>query len=79
MDIQVACQESEASRTEFLTWFNRRGLGGAEYVTSDDHEELKLALEKTLPHAVWQRCQTHFFRNLLDKVHKKGNSRYTRC
>jgi len=42
-----------------------------DYVTSNDHEGLKRALGKTLPHVVWQRCQTHFSRNLLDKVHKK--------
>ncbi len=42
-----------------------------DYVTSDDHEGLKPALGKTLPHVVGSRCQTHFSRNLLEKVHKK--------
>ena len=59
LGIRVARQESEASWTEFFT------------VTSDAHEGLKLALGKALPHVVWQRCQTHSSRNLLDKVHKK--------
>jgi len=71
LGIRVARQESEVSWTEFFTWLNRRGLAGVEYVTSDNHEGLKLALGKTLPHVVWQRCQTHFSRNLLDAVHKK--------
>ncbi|MDT8284585.1 MAG: IS256 family transposase, partial [Thermovirgaceae bacterium] len=71
LGIRVARQESEVSWTEFFTWLNRRGLAGVDYVTSDDHEGLKLALGKTLPHVVWQRCQTHFSRNLLDKVYKK--------
>lgn len=71
LGLRVARQESDVSWTEFFTWLNRRGLSGVDYVTSDDHEGLKLALGKTLPHAVWQRCQTHFSRNLLDKLHKK--------
>jgi transposase-like protein len=71
LGIRVARQESEVSWTEFFTWLNRRGLAGVDYVASDDHEGLKLALGKALPHVVWQRCQTHFSRNLLDKVHKK--------
>lgn len=71
LGIRVARQESETSWREFFTWLNKRGLAGVDYVTSDDHEGLKLALGKTLPHVVWQRCQTHFSRSLLDKVHKK--------
>jgi len=71
LGIRVARQESEVSWTEFFTWLNRRRLAGVDYVTSDDHEGLKLALGKTLPHVVWQRCQTHFSRNLLKEVHKK--------
>jgi len=63
LGIRVARQESEVSWTEFFTWLNRRGLTGVDYVTSDDHEGLKLALGKTLPHVVGSRCQTHFSRN----------------
>lgn len=59
------------SWTEFFTWLNRRGLGGVDYVTSDNHEGLNLALGKTLPHVVDSRCQTHFSRNLLEEVCKK--------
>ncbi len=75
LGIRVARQENEVSWTEFFTWLNRRGLGGVDYVTSDNHEGLNMALGKTLPHVVGSRCQTHFSRNLLEEVHKKDRQR----
>ena len=72
LGIRVARQESEVSWTEFFTWLNRRGLAGVDYVASDDHEGLKLALGKTLPHVVWQRCQTHFFKEPAGQGTQKG-------
>lgn len=39
-------------------------------VTSDAHQSLVDALAATLPGASWQRCRTHFMRNLLTRVPK---------
>ena len=39
-------------------------------VTSDDHGGLVTALKKQFQGASWQRCQTHFSRNLLDHTPK---------
>jgi transposase-like protein len=43
-------------------------------VTSDAHEGLKAAIAAVLPGASWQRCRTHFMRNLLTRVPKSSQS-----
>jgi putative transposase len=47
-----------------------RGLCGVRLVVSDDHKGLVGAIDAVLPGACWQRCRTHFMRNLLTKVPK---------
>ena len=37
-------------------------------VCSNDHAGLRDAIAATLPGASWQRCRTHYLRNLLTKV-----------
>jgi putative transposase len=37
-------------------------------VTSDTHPELVDAMRSSLPGAFWQRCRTHFMRNVLTRV-----------
>ena len=39
-------------------------------ITSDDHKGLVNAARKHFQGATWQRCQTHFSRNMLDHVPK---------
>ncbi len=51
-----------------------RGLSGVGLVISDDHQGLKAAVEATLPGASWQRCRTHFMRNLLTRIPKASQS-----
>jgi putative transposase len=49
-----------ASRTswrDFLRALKERGLFGAEFVVSDDHEGLRQAIREILPGAAWQRCR----------------------
>ncbi|MBP7126095.1 transposase [Myxococcota bacterium] len=41
-------------------------------VVSDAHECLKAAVAAVLPGASWQRCRTHFARNLLTRVPKSA-------
>jgi putative transposase len=47
-----------------------RGFAGVGLVTSDAHPGLVDAIAATLPGAAWQRCRTHFMRNLLTRVPK---------
>ena len=49
-----------------------RGLKGVKLVISDSHEGLKHAIAATLSGASWQRCRTHFMRNLLTRVPKSA-------
>nr|WP_162892252.1 transposase [Salinibacter ruber] len=39
-----------------------------ELTTSDAHEGLEAALQETFPGCIWNRCQAHFRRNVLDKM-----------
>ncbi len=45
-------------------------LTGVRLVISDDHRGLVRAVQAVLPGASWQRCRTHFMRNLLARVPK---------
>lgn len=60
LGIRVARQESEVSWTEFFTWLNKRGLAGVDYVTSDNHEGLNLALGK-IPPCGWLKVPDPLF------------------
>jgi transposase-like protein len=51
-----------------------RGLAGVEIVTSDAHRVLNLSLASELLEVAWQRCRTHFMRNLLTKVAKSAQN-----
>jgi transposase-like protein len=64
--------EDEAAWTAFLRSLVARGLSGVRLVVSDAHEGLKRAIATVLPGASWQRCRTHFARNLLTRVQKSA-------
>jgi Transposase and inactivated derivatives len=49
-----------------------RGLSGVKLASSDAHPGLVDAIAATLPGACWQRCRTHFMRNLLTRVPKSA-------
>lgn len=67
----VADGESEISWSEFFESLKARGLKDVRHITSDDHGGLRKAIRKHFSTAVWQRCQTHFSKNMLDKTPKK--------
>ena len=62
--------ESEASWSEFFSWLKQRGLRGVDVITSDDHSGLVRAIRQHFQGVTWQRCQTHFMRNVLDAAPK---------
>lgn len=69
--VELANRESRSSWRDFLLALKQRGLHGVEFVVSDDHPGLKVAIREVLTEAVWQRCYVHFLRNALDYVPRK--------
>ncbi|MGH2491501.1 MAG: IS256 family transposase [Candidatus Limnocylindria bacterium] len=72
LGLDVVTSEDGTAWTSFLRDLVARGLAGVALVTSDAHEGLKGAIAAVLPGAGWQRCRTHFARNLLAKVPKSA-------
>ena len=72
LGIDVASSEDGAGWLAFLRGLVARGLSGVQLVTSDCHQGLRDAIAATLPGAVWQRCRTHYHRNLLTRVPKSA-------
>ena len=68
LGVDVITTEDGAGWLAFLRSLVARGLKGVQLVTSDAHEGLKNAIAATLRGASWQRCRTHFMRNLLTRV-----------
>ena len=68
----VITTEDGAGWTAFLRDLVARGLSGVRLVVSDDHKGLKQAVAAVLTGASWQRCRTHFARNLLSRVPKSA-------
>ena len=72
LGLDVASGEDGAGWLAFLRSLTARGLGGVKLVISDAHRGLVDAIGAALPGASWQRCRTHYLRNLLTKVPKLG-------
>jgi transposase-like protein len=74
LGIDLATAEDGAGWLAFFRSLVARGLSGVQLVISDDHSGLVDAIAATLPGASWQRCRTHYMRNLLTKVPKASQS-----
>jgi len=74
LGVDLATSEDGAGWLAFLRSLVARGLTGVQLVISDDHTGLVDAIAATLPGASWQRCRTHYLRNLLTKVPKASQS-----
>ena len=70
LGVDVTSSEDGAGWLAFLRGLAARGLSGVALVTSDDHAGLVNAIAAVLPGAAWQRCRTHYHRNLLTRVPK---------
>jgi putative transposase len=68
LGLDIGAAEDGAAWTAFLRSLVARGLAGVKLVVSDAHCGLKDAVAAVLDGACWQRCRTHFMRNLLVKV-----------
>jgi hypothetical protein len=63
----VALSETGQAWERLIDQLKERGLSGVEVATSDAHEGLKQALREAFPGLIWQRCQAHFKRNVMDQ------------
>jgi transposase-like protein len=72
LGLDLFTSEDGAGWTAFLRDLVARGLSGVRLVISDDHAGLVAAIAAVLPGASWQRCRTHFVRNLLTRVPKSA-------
>ncbi len=71
LGFQVSDSESETSWSAFFTSLKNRGLEHVDLVVSDNHKGLVKAVRRCFQNATWQRCQTHFSRNVLDRTPKR--------
>jgi transposase-like protein len=68
LGLEIAFGETGEAWRRFIQRLKERGLSGVDVATSDAHGGLRQALEAALPGIVWQRCQAHFRRNVLDQT-----------
>src|SRR3970040_136776 len=74
LGLDVVTSEDGSAWTAFLRGLVARGLTGVRLVPSDAHPGLVDAIASTLPGAAWQRCRTHFVRNLQTRVPKAAQT-----
>ena len=72
LGVELATSEDGAGWTGFLRGLAARGLSGVQPVISDAHPGLVEAARSVMAGAAWQRCRTHYLRNLLTKVPKSA-------
>jgi len=68
LGLEMAYGETGQAWRRFIRQLKERGLSGVELATSDAHEGFKQALQEAFPGLIWQRCQSHFRRNVLDQT-----------
>lgn len=70
--VEMANTESAATWGALFRKLKERGLTGLLLVVSDEHKGLVAAIRRHFQGAQWQRCQTHFQRNVKDLVPRKA-------
>jgi putative transposase len=71
LGLMIGDSESETSWSKFFEWLKQRGLSGVDLVVSDHHKGLVKAVQRYFQGVLWQRCQVHFMRNILDNCPKR--------
>jgi transposase-like protein len=74
LGFDVITTEDGAGWLAFLRGLVARGLAGTTLVISDAHPGLVDAVRSTLMGTTWQRCRTHFMRNLLTRVPRSAQA-----
>lgn len=70
LGLMLGDTESEASWNQFFSSLKQRGLRGVDLMVSDHHAGLVRSIRQHFQGVTWQRCQTHFMRNILDATPK---------
>ncbi|GAB3170093.1 IS256-like element IS1081 family transposase [Myceligenerans halotolerans] len=70
LGLRVATAETKTAWNALFADLVARGLCGVMLVTSDAHPGLVDAIGANLPGAAWQRCRTHYAKNLMDTCPK---------
>ena len=63
LGVSVSLREHEVHWRTFLESLKKRGLGGVQLITSDDHAGLRAARLAVFGGIPWQRCQFHLQQN----------------
>jgi transposase-like protein len=63
LGVSVSLSEHEIHWRTFLESLKKRGLGGVQLITSDDHAGLRAARLAVFGSLPWQRCQFHLQQN----------------
>jgi len=71
LGVSVSLSEHEVHWRAFLERLNKRGLGGVQLITSDDHAGLRAARLAVFGGIPWQRCQFHLQQNAQGYVPHK--------
>lgn len=68
--VSVSLGEAETHWRDFLKSLKKRGLSSVKFVSSDDHDGLRAALNAEFAGVIWQRCQCHLQHNAVKYVPK---------
>jgi transposase-like protein len=71
LGFMMSASESKDAYAEFFRSLKARGMKRVDLVTSDNHTGLREAIKEEFLGSGWQRCQTHFTKNMRDKTPKK--------
>lgn len=71
LGVSVSLSEHEVHWRAFLESLKKRGLGGVQLITSDDHAGLRAARVAVFGGIPWQRCQFHLQQNAQAYVPRK--------
>lgn len=78
LGLTIANSETCHSWKAFLRSLKHRGLRGVKPGVSDAHEGLVDAVYECFQGSSWQRCQTHFRHDILDKTPKSLHEQMNR-
>jgi transposase-like protein len=68
LGLHLAYGETKGGWRRFIKGLKARGLSGVRVATSEAHKGLRRALHASFPGLIWQRCQVHFRRNVIDQT-----------
>jgi len=71
LGVSVSLSEHEVHWRAFLESLKKRGLGGVQLITSDDHAGLRAARLAVFGSIPWQRCQFHLQQNAQAYIPRK--------